>query len=52
VSVSQSIINVLPFPEHPASPYMSQLAGRMVFDIGGGTFATIASQLAIWEIME
>jgi hypothetical protein len=46
VSVSQSIMNVLPFPEHPASPYMSQLAGRMVFDIGGGTFATIASQLA------
>ena len=45
VSVSQSIMNVLPFPEHPASPYMSQLAGRMVFDIGGGTFATIASQL-------
>jgi Family of unknown function (DUF5696) len=46
VSVSQNIMNVLPFPRHPASPYMSQLAGRMVFDIGGGSFATIASQLA------
>jgi hypothetical protein len=49
VSVSQNIMNVLPFPEHPASPYMSRLAGRMVFDIGGlggGPFATIASELA------
>jgi hypothetical protein len=46
LSVSQNIMNVLPFPGHPASPYISQLAGRMVFDIGGGTFATIASQLA------
>jgi hypothetical protein len=46
LSVSQNIMNVLPFPGHPASPYMSQLAGRMVFDIGGGTLATIASQLA------
>jgi hypothetical protein len=45
VSVSKDITNVLPFPEHPASPYMSQLAGRMVLDIGGGSFATIASQL-------
>jgi hypothetical protein len=46
VSVSKDITNVLPYPEHPASPYMSQLGGRMVLDIGGGTFATIASQLA------
>jgi len=46
LSVSQSIMNVLPFPGHPASPYMSRLAGRMVFDIGGGSFPTIASQLA------
>jgi hypothetical protein len=46
VSVSKYITNVLPYPEHPPSPYRSQLAGRMVLDIGGGTFATIASQLA------
>jgi hypothetical protein len=46
VSVSKNITNVLPYPEHPASLYRAQLAGRMILDIGGGTFATIASQLA------
>jgi hypothetical protein len=46
VSVSDNIMNVLPYPEHPASPYMSQLAGRLVMDIKGGTFDTIASQVA------
>jgi hypothetical protein len=46
VSVSQNIMNVLPFPEHPASPYMSWIAGKMVYDVVGGTFATIAAQLA------
>ena len=46
VSVSNNIMNVLPYPEHPASPYMSQLAGRLVLDIKGGTFDTIAAQIA------
>ena len=46
VSVSQNITNVLPYPEHPPALYRAELAGRMVFEIGGGTFATIASQLA------
>ncbi len=45
ISVSKDIMNVLPYPEHPASPYMSALAGRMFLDIKGGTFETIASQL-------
>jgi hypothetical protein len=43
VSVSEDIMNVLPYPEHPASPYMSQLAGRLVLDIKGGIFDTIAA---------
>ena len=46
VAVSQDIMNVLPYPEHSASPFMSQLAGRMVMDIKEGTFDTIASQIA------
>jgi hypothetical protein len=46
VSVSQNITNVLPYPEHPPAPYRAELAGKIVFEIGGGTFATIASQLA------
>jgi hypothetical protein len=46
VSVSNNIMNVLPYPEHPASPYMSQLAGRLVMDIKGGTFDAIAAQIA------
>jgi hypothetical protein len=46
VSVSQNITNVLPYAEgNPVSPYMSQLAGRMVLDVPSGTFSTIASQL-------
>lgn len=45
VAVSEDIMNVLPYPEHPASPYMSKVAGRMVLDINGGTFDTIAAQL-------
>jgi hypothetical protein len=45
-AVSENIVNVLPYPEHPASTYMSQLAGRMVLDIQGGTFDTIASQVS------
>jgi hypothetical protein len=46
VSVSSDIMNVLPYPEHPASPYMSQLAGRLVLDIKSGGFDTIAGQIA------
>jgi hypothetical protein len=46
VSVSKDIMNVLPYPEHSASPHMAQLAGRMVLDIKSGTFDTIASQLS------
>jgi hypothetical protein len=46
VAVSQNITNVLPYAEgNPASPYMSQLAGRMVLDVPSGTFPTIASQI-------
>jgi hypothetical protein len=45
VSASNNIMNVLPYPEHPASPYMSQLAGRLVMDIEGGSFDTIAAQI-------
>ncbi len=46
VSVSNDIMNVLPYPEHPASPYRSQLAGRLVMDITWGNFDTIAAQIA------
>lgn len=45
ISVSKDIMNVLPYPKHPASPFMSQLAGRMFLDIKGGTFETISAQL-------
>jgi hypothetical protein len=45
VSVSKSILNVLPYPEHPASPYMSQLAGRLFLDARSGSFSTIAAQV-------
>ena len=47
VSVSNSIVNVMPYPEHPASPYMNSLAGRLFLDVPGGSFASIASELAI-----
>ena len=47
VAISKNIVNVLPYPEHPASPYMSLLAGRMMLDVrGDAQFATMASQLA------
>jgi hypothetical protein len=47
LAVSKKIVNVLPYPEHPASPYMSSLAGRMMLDVrGDAQFATIASQMA------
>jgi hypothetical protein len=45
VSVSKSILNVLPYPEHPASPYMSQLAGRLFLDARNGSFSTISAQI-------
>jgi Family of unknown function (DUF5696) len=46
VAVSKNIVNVMPYPGHPASPYMSSLAGRMTLDVrGDAQFATIASQL-------
>jgi hypothetical protein len=46
VSVSKDIVSVLPYPEHPASPYMAAVSGRMVLDIRNQTpFATIASRL-------
>ncbi|RRA48238.1 hypothetical protein [Acidipila sp. EB88] len=44
-AVSTNIMNVLPYPEHPASPYMSQMAGRLVLDVQDGQFADIASSL-------
>ena len=47
LAVSKNIVNVLPYPEHPASPYMASLAGRVMLDVRGeAQFATIASQLA------
>jgi hypothetical protein len=47
VSVSKNIVNVLPYPEHPASPFMASLAGRMMLDVRNeAQFATIAAQLA------
>ncbi|HTF64794.1 MAG TPA: DUF5696 domain-containing protein, partial [Edaphobacter sp.] len=46
IAVSKNIVNVLPYPGHPASPYMASLAGKMMLDIRNVTpFATIASQL-------
>jgi hypothetical protein len=46
LSISKNIVNVLPYPEHPASPYMASLAGRMMLDVRGeAQFSTIASQL-------
>jgi hypothetical protein len=46
IAVSKNIVNVLPYPEHPASPYMASLAGRMMLDVRGeAQFSTIASQL-------
>ncbi len=47
VSVSGSLVNVLPDPRNPASPYLSQLAGRTVLDIWGGSFASIAQTLNV-----
>ena len=47
VSVSSVIDDVLPYPEHPASPYLSKLAGRMTLDIRNeAAFPLIASQLS------
>ncbi len=46
ISVSNQITNVMPYPEHPPSPYISALAGKVVLDIKTGTFATIAAQIA------
>lgn len=47
IAVSENILNVLPYPEHPASPYMTSLAGTMTLDVRTqAQFATIASQLA------
>jgi hypothetical protein len=47
LAVSNNIVNVLPYPEHPASPYLASLAGRMMLDARTeAPFATIASQLA------
>lgn len=47
LAVSKNIVNVLPYPEHPASPFMASLAGRMMLDVRGeAQFSTIASQLA------
>jgi hypothetical protein len=47
IAVSQNIVNVLPYPEHPASPFMASLAGRMMLDVRNqAQFATIASQMA------
>jgi hypothetical protein len=46
VAVSNEITNVLPYPEHSASPYISTLAGKVVLDIKSGTFDTIAAQIA------
>jgi hypothetical protein len=45
VSVSKDIMNVSPYPQHPASPYMSHVAGRMVLDVRTGTFDSIATQM-------
>jgi uncharacterized protein DUF5696 len=46
LAVSKDIVNILPYPEHAASPYMASLAGRMMLDVrGDAQFATIASQL-------
>jgi hypothetical protein len=46
IAVSNQITNVLPYPEHSASPYISTLAGKVVLDIKSGTFDTIAAQIA------
>lgn len=47
IALSQDIVNVFPYPEHPASPYMASLAGRMTLDIRNqDQFATIASELS------
>lgn len=47
VAVSQNIVNVFPYPEHPASPYRASLAGRMMLDVRNeAQFSTIASQLS------
>jgi hypothetical protein len=46
ISVSNNITNVMPYPEHPASPYISALAGKVVLDIKSGSFDTIAEQIA------
>jgi hypothetical protein len=47
LAISNNIVNVLPYPEHAASPYMVSLAGRMMLDARTESpFGTIASQLA------
>ena len=46
VSVSSVIDDVLPYPEHPASPYLAKLAGRLMLDVRNeAPFSLIASQL-------
>jgi len=44
--VSPQIDQVFPLIHNSPSPYMQQLAGRVVFDINSGTFAQIGSELA------
>ena len=47
LAVSNNIVDVLPYINNAASPFMAELAGRLVIDIrSGGMFNTIAQQIS------
>jgi hypothetical protein len=45
VALSTKLADALPAIDNPPSPYMAELAGRVVIDIWGGDFASIADGL-------
>ncbi len=45
VAIDPGIGSVFPFPANPPSPNLAVMSGRMVVDVWGGSFETIAQQL-------
>jgi len=46
IAVSPSVDNIFPSPGNPASPYRTQLSGRLVLDIWDAGFSGITQNLA------
>lgn len=46
VGVSANLVDLFPDMKNPASPYMSELAGRMVLDIWAYGFSSVATTLS------